>query len=687
MIGTHRRWTSWTVALMALLGLTAVLVLYPAAEPAPSTGRAAAPTATPDISSCVAALTKDADPKTLALGQSVQASLAISITCAARYKPVDLVILADESNSMAKSNEIKDPPTAETPGGPIGTPEPTGDPGGSPGGGDEPAWCSFDGGGGVRVTDTPTPRFPPRRTPTPPGRPEPTEQPEVAGSMDLIKDEREWVKDFLDQPAIQRDMASDRLRMGFVSFNAQTRVKQALTNEPARISSAAGKMRGSDITKINIGMRDAERTLTGAGARVELGDDGRVQMLVLMSDFQFCQKDIRSGGKPDKEVQVITVGVGRDYNRKVARDLASDSTMALEIKDLKEVVHLYEKVLAPPIPVQVSQLDAHDQLSENMGLVPGSVQPVTATIAGQLISWSLDPLKLPWSLGYSVVPAEPATWPLSVEAGINWVDSEGKPGSAVFPNVDVEVIPYTATPSPTATDTPIPTDTPTVTPSATPTATATRTPAPGYLPLVYKLWPEPVPTRCVPELQTVDMALVIDTSTSMSDPTQAGGQRKLDAAIAGAIELVKLLKPADQATVIAFNATATMVAELTGDKAAVIAALQSLTGMQASGTAIDLGLAAAFGELTSVRHLAGNSRSVVLVTDGAQTTGDEQAVRDQATAIKAAGMQIVTVGLGTEVDSDLLREIASGPSYYFEAPDADELGDIYRSIVHLIPCP
>jgi hypothetical protein len=681
------------VALLALFGLTAALILYPVTQPTiGGTGRAAAPTATPNISSCVAALTKDADPRSLSLGQSAQAALAISITCAARLKPVDLVILADESNSMVKDSEIKDPPTAgtpggglSTPGGPINTPEPTKDPGGSPGGSDEPSWCSV-GSGSIRVTDTPTPRRPPRRTATP-GLAEPTAVLETAGGENLIKEEQSWVKDLLDQEVVKRDMASDRLRIGFYSFNATTRVKQSLTNDPARISSAAARLRGDDVTRINAGMRDAERALAGTGARVELGDDGRVQIIALLSDFEFCQKDIRSGGRPDKSISVITVGIGRKFHQKNWRELASDSHMALKVNEVKEAVHIYDEVLAAPIPVSVAKLDAHDQLSDNMGLVAGSVQPVTATIAGQLISWSLDPLKLPWTLGYAVVPADAGTFPLSADAGIEWIDSQGLPGSAMFPNVDLEVIPYTATPEPTATDTAIPTDTPTVTPSATPTATATRTPAPGYLPMAYKLWPEPVPTRCVPELQTIDMALVIDTSTSMSESTQAGGQRKLDAAIAAAIELVKLLKPADQATVIGFNATATMAQELTGDKTKLIAALQSLAGMQASGTAIDQGLAAGFRELTSVRHLAGNSRSLVLVTDGAQTTGAEQLARDQATAIKAAGIQIVTVGLGAGVEKDLLKEIATGPDYYFDAPNAEGLVDIYRSIARLIPCP
>jgi Mg-chelatase subunit ChlD len=319
--------------------------------------------------------------------------------------------------------------------------------------------------------------------------------------------------------------------------------------------------------------------------------------------------------------------------------------------------------------------------------VPDSVRPVTATVTAQRIDWPLAPLGLPWQLGYGVTPADAGLHPLSAEAGVSWMDSQGLPGAAAFPSVDREVIPYTATPLPTATPTTVPSATPTATASPTATPTATPTAGPRYMPLALKSWPEPLPTACIPERQTTDTALIIDTSTSMSQTTEPGGPRKLDAAIAAAIEIVKQLKPSDQATIVGFNATATLTSELTGDKDRLIAALRSLSAIQAAGTAIDLGLAKGLEELTSPRHVPGNSRSIVLVTDGAQTAGAEQLVRDQATAIRGAGVKLVTVGLGTEVDEALLREIASAANLYFPSPSAEGLVAIYREIALLIPCP
>ena len=277
---------------------------------------------------------------------------------------------------------------------------------------------------------------------------------------------------------------------------------------------------------------------------------------------------------------------------------------------------------------------------------------------------------------------------MSARADITWTDTAGMVGSAPFPAVDVEVIPPTATPTPTFTPTPTP----------TPTATSTPTPTPGprYLPIAFNAWPEPTPTLtplptptvCVPEEQMVDVAEVIDTSTSMSEKT-ADGVVKLDAAIEAGEELVKLLKDIDQSAVVGFNREATLASMLTLDKAVAIRALRSLPATQKSGTRIDFGLETAHDEMISGRHRPDASRSIVLVTDGRQV-GDIAKVYEIATKIHAADITLVTVGLGEDVDEELLRNIASkddeGKPLYFAAPNAEDLLDIYRWIAEVIPC-
>lgn len=634
-----------------------------------------AATATPQ-SGCVAHLTKSVDPSSLAVGSEAQASMGISVTCGARSLPVDMLILADDSHSMARGQGggIGETPTRD----PDNTPEPgTPDPGPTRPG-DEPSWCSGNVSGVASIT--PTRRF---RTPTP-GPIEPTEDPEEAGTEDRIREAKGWVKDFVGRPDIERDLASDRLRVGFVSFNDETRIRQALTSEISRITGAANRLSGGGTSLINVGLREAERQLVGSTSRFKLGDPNRVQVLVILSDFNFCKRDV-NGFRPNKNLSVITVGMGRRYNERNAQSMASDRNMALGRNDLRDFDELYAQVLAVPKPVTLSKLTARDELSEGMDLLPGSVQPMTATITGQLIEWPLDPLAFPWSLGYRVAPQLPGLQPLSASAYVQWTDSEGLPGSAPFPDVNIDVIPMTATPTPTFTATPTATDIPTNTPTHTATPTATRTPAPGYLPILYRLWPEAKP--CVPAEQTVDLGLIIDTSLSMSDPTQAGGQPKLEAAIEAALEIVALLKPTDQAAVVGFNANAHLASQLTSNRLQLEAALRSLPATQGQGTAIDKGLRAGFDELYGPRHRSENNRSIILVTDGTQTTGTNQDVRDAANAIKAAGIKLVTVGLGSEIDEALLTEIASDSRLYFRSPTAEGLKDIYRQIAELIPCP
>jgi Mg-chelatase subunit ChlD len=510
-----------------------------------------------------------------------------------------------------------------------------------------------------------------------------TEELEPSGYENEIRNVQQWVRDLMRQDEIETDMKSGRLRMGFVAFSKRARIRQSLTDEPTRITSAVGRMRSGEITKIDQGLREAERILFGSGGRYQEGEENRIKVILVLSDFQFCQRDIRIGGRLRNEVVIVTQGFGvRNYDRPKVRDIASESKFAFERASVQGFMDIYNDDLGTSRPVGLETLHVKDELQENMRLIPGSADPPTVTITGRLMEWEILQPTLPMTLGYTIQPLEAGTHPVSVEASAAYTDTEGLPGGGPFPDVSVEVAP--PTPTPTSTNTPTPTATATNTPTATPT------PGPKYMPIAYRNWPEPTPTpeatECIPEEQVVDLALVIDTSTSMGDPTSEGGQPKLEAAIEAAEELVALLKPEDQVAVIGFNRASHLATQLTGDKARVRWALSTLPGTQAQGTSIDLGLAEALAELESPRHKQGNDRSIVLVTDGRQTgLGGNAAVRAVAQQIHAADIKLITVGLGSDVDEALLRDIASSPELYFPAPNAEELKDIYREIARVIP--
>lgn len=252
--------------------------------------------------------------------------------------------------------------------------------------------------------------------------------------------------------------------------------------------------------------------------------------------------------------------------------------------------------------------------------------------------------------------------------------------------------PPTATPTetPIPTDTPVPTDTPPATPTATaspttsPTVTPTGTlePRPLYLPIA-------LTERCDPTTQRIDVALVIDASSSMGDPTRSG-RPKIDAALDAAHGFLDLLAlddaAGDQAAIVAFNADAQLVAPLTSDRGALDAALRSIA--LAPLTRLDRALAVGAEALADgSRRRPANQAVLVLLTDGRANPVPVDVAVAEATAAKAAGVTLFTIGLGDDIDAEALEVMASTPSGFLRAPDAEELADVYREVARGIPCP
>lgn len=224
----------------------------------------------------------------------------------------------------------------------------------------------------------------------------------------------------------------------------------------------------------------------------------------------------------------------------------------------------------------------------------------------------------------------------------------------------------TIVPTPTATASPIPP------PSPTATATSRAALRTAYLPRVLK-------RHCAPgERKPADIAIVLDTSSSMAGAKLAAAR---DAAV-GFVELLDL--PTDRAAVVTFHAGAEVGQGLTGSRTALLAALDDTrTG---EGTRIDLGLAAATDELAGPRARPDATAVIVLLTDGRPAPGTENALRLAAERAGSAGVTVFAIGLGRDVDADLLAAVAGDPTRYYFAPDAAELRDIYRRIAGGLPC-
>jgi hypothetical protein len=75
-----------------------------------------------------------------------------------------------------------------------------------------------------------------------------------------------------------------------------------------------------------------------------------------------------------------------------------------------------------------------------------------------------------------------------------------------------------------------------------------------------------------------------------------------------------------------------------------------------------------------------------LLTDGLPNGSDEAAVVTEANITKSWGIVIYSIGLGSNVNTGLLRNISTSPDHYFEAPSTEELNAIYQQIAELISC-
>jgi Mg-chelatase subunit ChlD len=161
----------------------------------------------------------------------------------------------------------------------------------------------------------------------------------------------------------------------------------------------------------------------------------------------------------------------------------------------------------------------------------------------------------------------------------------------------------------------------------------------------------------------------------------AGG--KLDAAKqAVSIFLDQMDLNVEQAGIVSFNGAATLDQVLTHNRAALNTALNGLVAD--GGTAIGEGLATAQAELQSGRHAVGHTRAIILLSDGQNNAGPDPLT--VANAAKAAGTVIFTIGLGSDADANLLRQLASDASFYYYAPTPDRLAEIYRTIAGEIRC-
>lgn len=342
---------------------------------------------------------------------------------------------------------------------------------------------------------------------------------------------------------------------------------------------------------------------------------------------------------------IITVGLGVDASASATLTaLASRPELYYPAPSVAELEGVMREVAgAVSVPGVLSELVVTDILSSEVELVAGSVEPAPTRIDGDSLIWEIPSLAAAgWSASYLVRPRVPGRYSPNKLAYVDFLDADGEPAGRVFPDPMITVR------------------------------------APGeaikvFAPVVYRGY-------CKPG-RPFDVVLLLDTSSSMDG-------EKLDATRAAARAFLGYLDlPPSRAAVLAFNAFASVVQDLSDDRPALLAALDRLP--RGAGTRIDFALQEAVAVLSGTGRDPESAAAIVLITDGRhQGDGDGSTVQDVINA--AAGARrvatVYTVGIGADVDPQLLTRVAGDPDRYYAAPSPADLVRIYVDIAGALPC-
>ena len=433
-------------------------------------------------------------------------------------------------------------------------------------------------------------------------------------------------------------------QVGLISFSTEVELVQPLTANPRELIRAIPDLGDDAGTNMLAAFGLAAEEFASPRAR-----PGARKVIVLLTDgrpnsgagalLQMAQE------YRDNNNEIYAIGLGLDVDRAFLRGMATQPSYYFEAPSGHDLSKIYATIARRvAASVLLAQATVTDELPANMRFLPNTDSPrTTYSPSGRTLTWTLSAVpSRGLRLRYRVQPLETGTWPTNVRAAADYVDGVYHAGTLTFPVPVVDV--------------------------SRPERWSV------FLPIAQK--------RKCPEAR-VDVALVIDTSASMRESTGPGLPTKLEAAVhAGRVFVSQLRLPADQVAIVAFNGAATVVQPLSGDQLALVEALGRLP--VGSGTRIDLGLETAREALAGRRP--GTIPAVVLLTDGRQSGEPELVAEAVAARARAEGLVLFAVGLGADVDRDLLGRLTADPQRTYFAPGEDELAEVYRLIASAIPC-
>lgn len=521
-----------------------------------------------------------------------------------------------------------------------------------------------------------------------------------SGSMtgQPIRDVKTAARALVDALELDRN---PNVKVGIVSHGGRPTTDLRLTNS---VASVRGKIASLDVRSTDFednlpaAITEGKNQLVRERSQVPVPP---VDVMVVLSDggqtFPPAQAVQAANNAKGQDILVVAVCIenGTAGGCAAMRQMASSSRYYFESRGTSGLTSIFRSIAADVQDIFLRTLKVVETLPDGLDYVDDSLWPEEGIYdaTARTLTWDMRFISRDgFPFEYRVKPSAVTTYTLASKSEVSFRDTRGGLGEMSLPTAVLTItepcvpppvvtseVPATETPTPTntPTNTPTqtPTNTPTNTPSNTPTNTPSPTPAPVYLPILNL-------RRCLERDIPVDIVLIVDASTSMLSLTQ-GGRPRIEAAQEGAHGFVARMRRADNVAVVAFNDKATLMSGLTGDRAQLEAAIDAIE--TAPFTRIDLALDAARVELSSERARPEAKKVVLLMTDGQPTNTTPAQVRAAGDRARELATVFV-IGVGGDIDRELMVDVAGGASQYYAVDDAEALGKIYGLIAERTVC-
>lgn len=175
------------------------------------------------------------------------------------------------------------------------------------------------------------------------------------------------------------------------------------------------------------------------------------------------------------------------------------------------------------------------------------------------------------------------------------------------------------------------------------------------------------------QLRPLNLALVIDKSGSMAEAD------KMSRVKAALLTMVSQLRETDVLSIVVFDSEAQVLlpARPLGDKEAVKKLIRSI--MPGSATNLHAGLMLGYREAVK-NYRKDVTNRVVLLTDGIANEGvtEPEKIAQDSLSFNDQGIDLSTVGVGLNLNKDLLRELAkSGRGLFHFVADAQDIEKVF----------